>query len=108
MVLDDEDDVCLGGSLSIGRIRSTKNVRRVRLMVEEIFASLGPLQARRAYRMREDSFWKLLDLIETQLPSHPPQKCAGGRPPNGVITKAARLSMAIRFFLPEATHMILP
>ena len=34
----------------------------------DIFLSLGPLQVRQDYRMREASFWKLLDTIEPKIP----------------------------------------
>ena len=46
-------------------IKSThKVIKRSRKRIDVIFRELGPRFIRRAYRMEESSFWKLLDLIK--------------------------------------------
>lgn len=47
--------------------------------------------------MSKEAFWTLLDIIEKHLPSTG-EKRKRGATPNGPITKAARLSMALRYF----------
>jgi hypothetical protein len=47
--------------------------------------------------MTKEAFWTLLDIIERHLPSTG-EKRKRGAVPNGPITKAARLSMALRIF----------
>lgn len=47
--------------------------------------------------MSKEAFWLLLDIINGRLPSTG-KKRKWGSVPNGPITKAARLSMAIRYF----------
>ena len=70
-------------------------ITRKRKDIVELFAEIGPMVFRRMYRMHEPSFWTLLELI---LPSLPSSERKRGATPNGPITPAARLSMALRYF----------
>lgn len=73
--------------------------KRKRREVDSIFEELGPNYTRRAYRMEEESFWKLHLLLE---PFLLPKKAATNRASNGarngVISSSARLSVALRYF----------
>ena len=48
--------------------------------------------------MRQSSFWKLLDLIESKISKNKTRKRKRGKTPNGEITTAVRLAMALRYF----------
>jgi hypothetical protein len=76
-----------------GRKKGSKNKRRTRLDIREHFHDMGPFLFRRNYRMDEDSFWKLLDIIGKSIPCAT-RSCA----PNGPISQATRLSIALRYF----------
>lgn len=73
----------------------SKNIRRQRAKMSQIFAQYGDMYVRRAYRMKEQSFWRLLDIVEPHLVK-PRRK--RGRTPNGDISAELRLSMALRYF----------
>ena len=60
------------------------------------FTSLGQQLAWRAYCMTETSFWKLLDMMESKIPA---SIWVVDGTKNGMILKATRLSMAIRYFV---------
>ena len=47
-----------------GRPPGGKNIYRKRAHLQQIFTEYGPKHFRKAYRMTEPSFWKLLDIIE--------------------------------------------
>ena len=51
-----------------GRKEGQATIPRVRRHISQIFMELGATQLRRAYRMSEASFWRLLDLIAPKLP----------------------------------------
>ena len=87
-LMDDDDNV--------GRAPGSKNVKRERVPVETIFSRLGARFIRKAYRMTEFSFWKLLSLLKPYLPKENKRK--RGATPNGDVSNAARLSMALRWF----------
>ena len=80
----------------VGRTPGSKNVKRERVPVETIFSRLGPRFIRKVYRMTELSFWKLLSLLKPYLPNEKKRK--RGVTPNGDVSNAARLSMALRWF----------
>jgi len=63
------------------------------------FHAMGASLFRRSYRLEEESFWKLLDIIANQMPATGVlRKKNRGAVPNGANTKEARLSMALRYF----------
>lgn len=72
---------------------------RVRISVEYIYQSLGPIYFRRAYRMTFETFQRLYEILEPYL-----ARVIGEDPeskryvPNGRITKSVRLACAIRYF----------
>jgi DDE superfamily endonuclease len=76
---------------------------RTRRTVASIFKEQGPYYVRRAYRMDEESFWKLHELLQPYMVSLRSERGKkrkkhrnGGK--NGLITTEARLSAAIRYF----------
>ena len=85
------------------RSRYRRFVTRDRRCVSDIFSDLGPYFVRRSYRMTEEEFWKLFNLIE---PFYPKEKknCKRKRrwkndcAPNKKIQKSLRLSAAIRYY----------
>ena len=88
---------CLEDHMDSGRKEGAETVRRERLDMNKYIAQAEERGFRRRYRMNKDAFWTLLDIIERHLPSTG-EKRKRGAVPNGPISKAARLSMAIRFF----------
>ena len=81
-----------------GRAIGSKTRYRERANLHRIFDEYGPIFFKRAYRMQESSFWKLLDLLETKMPKKPRGKKTRGRTPNGDVPNSVRLAMAIRYF----------
>ena len=79
-----------------GRPKGTKSVRRQRRPAETLFSELSDYGFRRMYRMSKDSFWKLYDILQPCMPN--PKKRKRGKTPNGDITVATRLAMALRYF----------
>ena len=80
-----------------GRAPGAKTVKRKRLDVEEMCHNMSDKHFRRRYRMDKDSFWRLLHIIEDHLPSTGENRSRRrGAVPNGPISHAARLSMALR------------
>ena len=57
----------LGKQVYKGRLKGSKTRRRKRSPVTVIFDEYGPIFFRRAFRMDEESFWRLLDLLEPQM-----------------------------------------
>jgi len=90
---EDEDDV---EGTWLGRIKCSKTATRIRVTVPEIFESLGPPLVRKSYRMTQESFWMLFDILENKIPN-PKIRTNGGGTKNGIISKASRLSMALRY-----------
>lgn len=84
-----------------GRLHGTrlgaKIIERERKDVESYINKMDNKSFRRRYRMGKEAFWSLLDIIEDNLESTG-EKRKRGATPNGNITKASRLSMAIRYF----------
>jgi DDE superfamily endonuclease len=82
-----------------GRVPGSKTIRRRRANLHDIFNEYGPLFFRRAYRMKEESFWKLLDLLEpTMTRIQRRKKRDHGRSVNGKVSSAMRLAIALRYF----------
>jgi hypothetical protein len=50
-----------------GRIPGSKTFVRNRPTIPDLFKEYGPINFRRAYRMKEESFWVLLDLLEKEM-----------------------------------------
>ena len=72
----------------------TKVIERERNTMDSIFKSIGPKNVRKAYRMHEESFRKLHQLLfKTDA-----VKRQRGEPPNGHILNSQRLGMALRWF----------
>jgi hypothetical protein len=53
-----------------GHPMGSKTVKRKRRGVETLFRELTDHQFRRMYRMSRESFWKLLDIIDPNMPNH--------------------------------------
>ena len=85
-----------GESSHTGRQTGAQTIKRVRKDMDEYLGSMDGRLFRRKYRMERDSFYRLLDILGDHLPSTG-EKRKRGMTPNGPITKAARLSMAIRY-----------
>ena len=73
-------------------------VRRKRRCVKNIFQELGPYHVRRAYCMKESTFWKLNRVLLPYIPNIPIRKRKRGKTTNGDISSSMKLSMAIRYF----------
>ena len=80
-----------------GRKEGAETIHRIRRDMNEYIGQMDDRGFRRRYRMTKAAFWTLLDIIENHLPSTG-EKRKRGAVPNGPISKAARLSMALRFF----------
>ena len=81
-----------------GRVPGSKTRRRIRGNIRSIFDEYGPVLFRRAFRMHEVSFWKLLDLIEASMGSKGSGKRKRGATPNGTVPNSVRLAVALRYF----------
>jgi hypothetical protein len=79
-----------------GRRKGSTTVKRTRRPAEDLFSELSDHGFRRMYRMSRDSFWKLYDILEPNMPQK--RKRKRGRTPNGDVTNATRLAMALRYF----------
>ncbi|KAL9186564.1 hypothetical protein ACHAXT_005802 [Thalassiosira profunda] len=88
-----------------GRLVGTKNVRRTRKKVENMFAQLGSY-GRKAYRMSLESFLHLHDILEPALRE---EFLRGQRTrnTNNRISTKLRLSAAIRFFAGASIYDII-
>ncbi|KAL9191554.1 hypothetical protein ACHAXT_001260 [Thalassiosira profunda] len=80
-----------------GRAEGARTVKRKRLDVDDHFSSMDHRLFRRKYRMGKASFYKLLDILRPYLPSTGEVRSRPGSVPNGPISKASRLSMALRY-----------
>jgi hypothetical protein len=96
--MDDDDK-------AVPKKRGPRNAReRERRSVESIFREYGPYYVRRAYRMDEESFWKLHDLLKPLMVGGTRRRPGsrtkihrnGGK--NGLIATEMRLSAAVRYF----------
>ena len=83
---------------SRGRKLGAETVPPVRRNMNEYLQQMDDHGFRRRYRMEKVAFWTLLDIIESRLRSTGIKKKKRGGVPNGPISKAARLSMALRVF----------
>ena len=68
--------------------------KRSRRSVEDIYNELGPGYFRRAYRMKYESFTKLVDILA---PFFPPKDSSMALV-NGMISDSIRLAMSLRYF----------
>lgn len=89
-----------------GRILGTKNIRRTRKNIGDMWAELG-CYARRAWRMTMETFKKLHDLLEPRLREEFNVGSHSGNVANGEIPTKLRLSAAIRFFAGSAVYGIM-
>ena len=88
---------CCGRSIGYkGRVAGSKTRRRIRSPIHAIFKKYGPREFRRAFRMDEESFWHLLDLLEPRMAVK--RKRKRGATPNGSVANSTRLAMALRYF----------
>eukprot|EP01082_Thalassiosira_pseudonana_P000100 g354.t1 g354 contig1:859468-860853(+) len=78
-----------------GRVPGAVTVKRQRLAVEDYCQMLSDKHFRRRYRMWKESFWNLLHIVGDNLPSTGENR-KNGCVPNGPISHAAHLSMALR------------
>ncbi len=79
-----------------GKVPGSKLTKRTRLDVDNYIGKMGQRLSRRKYRMDKKSFYILLDILGPHLRSGP-SKGKVGRIPNGPITTAPWLSMALRY-----------
>lgn len=79
-----------------GHPKGTKTIKRIRRPAEDLFCELSDHGFRRMYRMSQDSFWQLYDILLPTMPN--PRKRKRGKTPNGDITIATRLAMALQYF----------
>lgn len=80
-----------------GRKPGALTIKRERKNIEQYIGRVNDRSFRRRYRMNKDAFWMLLELIAPHLPSTGEERQKGAVP-NGPITHASRLSMALRYF----------
>ncbi len=78
-----------------GRVPGAKMVKRQRLTVDDYCQTLSDKHFRRRYGMGKESFWNLLHIVGDHLPSTGENR-KNGCVPNGPISHAAHLSMALR------------
>jgi len=90
-----------------GRMLGTKNIRRTRKTVSAMMDELGGF-ARKAYRMKMDTFLLLHETLEDKLDDEfdVGKRTRGGNP-NGDISTKLRLSAALRFFAGGAVYDIM-
>jgi hypothetical protein len=86
-------------------------IRRDRRNVSSIFRELGPMYARRAYRMDNDSFWvlhrKLCPYLKGRVrPAASSKKKHRNGATNGIIPSTVRLSIALRYFAGGSSYDI--
>ena len=79
-----------------GRQPGSKNIRRKRIPVRQLFRNLGAKYVKKAYRMNVRSFRVLFNHIEPYMKKTKKRK--RGKTPNGDIGPCSRLSMALRWF----------
>ncbi|KAL3793253.1 hypothetical protein HJC23_000795, partial [Cyclotella cryptica] len=80
-----------------GRKPGASTIKRERKNIEQYIGRMNERSFRRRYRMYKDAFWMLLELIAPHLPNTGEERQRGAVP-NGPITHASRLSMALRYF----------
>ncbi len=84
------------GGLQPGYKLGSSVIERERVPVNEIFGRLDERWFKKCYRMSKSLFWKLHSLLDPHMKQVSSKQ--RGPPPNGLISTAARLSMAIRWF----------
>ena len=79
--------------------------KRKRRKVCSVFDELGPYYVRRAFRMKEESFWKLHRSLKKHIKGGSIKRKEGGKKNtenigavNGVIPSSVRLAAAVRYF----------
>lgn len=72
--------------------------KRKRRLASSIFEEAGPCYVRRAYRMHEPSFWKLLKMPQPHMTTTPENEAKKRGAKNGFISPASRLSTSLRHF----------
>ena len=86
-----------GDETQRGRLARSTNIKRVRRDMDQYIGDMEERYFRRKYRMNKTAFWTLLEIVDDYMPSTG-KNLKRGAVPNGPITKAARLSMALRHF----------
>jgi hypothetical protein len=81
---------------SKGRMPGSQTYVRKRPFLPDLFKEYGPINFRRAYRMKEESFWLLLDLLDKEMGKKLTRR--RGKTPNGDICNGMRLAIALRYF----------
>ena len=81
-------------------------VRRKRKIMSDIFAELGPLYMQKSYRMQEQHFWMLYNMIKDFSPIEKKRKRNKRGNINGSISMTLRLSIAIRYFAGGAPYYL--
>jgi hypothetical protein len=76
-----------------GRMPGSKTYVRNRPTIPDLFKEYGPINFRRAYRMKEESFWILLDKEMGKKSAR-----RRGKTPNGDISNEMCLSISLRYF----------
>jgi DDE superfamily endonuclease len=81
-------------------------VARTRSSIDFIFDQLGPVYARRAYRMSPQTFYRLHDLLFHAVAFPPPTSTKKHRngAKNGLIPSSIRLGVALRYFAGGSTY----
>jgi DDE superfamily endonuclease len=99
VIMDSDSD----GEAPKSRGPRDKPRHRVRRSMSSIFLEHGPYYVRRAYRMTEESFWELHELLKPYMVSNrrrpgsaTKKHRSGGK--NGLIPDETRLAAAIRYF----------
>ncbi|KAG7337122.1 hypothetical protein IV203_006387 [Nitzschia inconspicua] len=88
-----------GSVTTNGRRLGCPTIKRTRRSMHELFQELEPDTFRRMFRMKEDSFFLVLEKLDGKLnEALNKKKRTSGAPPNGEISNMARLSMALRWF----------
>ena len=101
-LLDGEDD-----TERRGRIRGSRNIKRTRKSLDDMWEELGS-HGRKAYRMSRESFLALHENLRPSLEEQFDNGVHGRQgPPNGFVSTKLRLSAAIRFFAGAAVYDIM-
>eukprot|EP00804_Cyclotella_cryptica_P015677 CCRYP_003650-RA/>CCRYP_003650-RA protein AED:0.33 eAED:0.23 QI:0/0/0/1/0/0/2/0/233 len=91
------EDQAFQTSIHAGRDIGSSNVKRIRTNMDIYICRMPERSFQCKYRMNKEAFWTLLEIIERNLPNTC-EKRKRGAVPNGPISRAARLSMALRYF----------
>ena len=80
-----------------GRQSGSLTIKRQRKDIEDYIGHINDRSFHRRYRMDKNTVWTLLEIVSPNLPSTGEGRKLGGVP-NGPITHASPLSMALRYF----------